>query len=210
MSKSRQAIRKRRRKREKRKAKAILAGAETYSGKKGISVPDVTDSQIANSITPYLLSTFKTEAEFHLGIREIGEATEAEDKEGLIVPRPIFILMAKPLLDTQEKCMQTVSTIFKKYSPFNLPVTITFTPDKFVKGGLDTKNKKDLYLTMHALLFRAITSDGYVEHLEATLCEMLKVRAEVENVSQSEYEDFWTEITKLYEFRSFATRVLKS
>ena len=74
---------------------------QTYGGKNvnPSSLQGWTEADIANSPSMYLLCGNEKQEEFEIGLREIGEATAVEDK-GHIVPRPIFILMSKPLPDS--------------------------------------------------------------------------------------------------------------
>ena len=163
MAKNRQAFRKKRRKRRKSIAKASIEGMKTYSGKdvNRSSLQGWTETDIANSPSLYFLSGNEKQEDFQIGLREIGEATAVEDK-GHIVPRPIFILMSKPLPDSTQNSMKIAETILRKYSPFNFIVCITFTPEKFFKGGIDFKNDKDVPAMITCILYQSIRQEEFL------------------------------------------------
>ena len=210
MAKNRQAFRKKRRKRIKSIAKASIEAMETYSGKNvnRSSLQGLTEADIANSPSLYLLHGNTKQEDFEIGLREIGEATAVEDK-GHIVPRPIFILMSKPLPDSTQNSMKIAETILKTYSPFNFIVCITFTPEKFFKGGIDFKNDKDTSAIITYILYQSIRQEGFLEHIQEGLLRQLKFRAEVENISESEYEDFLGNLQMLDALKAQAEKVLQ-
>lgn len=210
MAKNRQAFRKRRRKRIKSIAKASIDGMKTYSGKdvNRSFLQEWTETDIANSPSVYFLFGNEKQEEFEIGLREIGEATAVEDK-GHIVPRPIFILMSKPLPDSTQNSMKIAETILKKYSPFNFIVCITFTPEKFFKGGIDLKNDKDISAIIAYVLYGSIRREGFLEHIKEGLFRQLKFRAEIENTSESEYEDFLSNFQMLDALKAQAEKVLQ-
>ena len=207
MSKKRQANRAKKRKRNKRIAQARKDGMKTYTGQKHLSHRKFTDAQLANSICPYVLGSFQKQEDFELAIREIAEATAVEDK-GLPLPRPVFILMCKPLLETPQNNMNTVFTIFQKYSRFTLPVIILFTPEKFIPGGIDDKDKKEIAALINYVLLKSFSEPSFFEDMQAQLIEKLQFRAEVENISESEVEDFYNHLQLLRNFKSHAITTL--
>ena len=211
MAKNRQAFRKKRRKRIKSIAKATVKGMKTYSGKDvdRSSLQGWTEADIAYSPSVYLLHGNEKQEEFQIGLREIGEATAVEDK-GHIVPRPIFILMSKPLPDSTQNSMKIAETILKTYSPFNFIVCITFTPEKIVKGGIDFKNDKDAPAIITYILYQSIRQEGFLEHIQEGLFRQLKFRAEIENISESEYEDFLGNFQMLDALKAQAEAVFAS
>lgn len=211
MAKNRQAFRKKRRKRIKSIAKASIEGMKTYGGK-NVSpsfLQGWTEADIAYSPSVYFLFGNEKQEDFEIALREIGEATAVEDK-GHIVPRPIFILMSKPLPDSTQNSMKITETILKTYSPFNFIVCITFTPEKVFKGRIDFKNDKDTSAVITYIFYNSIRREGFLEHIQEGLFRQLKFRAEIENISESEYEDFLGNFQMLDALKAQAEAVFAS